>query len=101
MTSMRKPSYWFHDPDEAIPIIVKLKQVLLPFIELIQYNNTRNKLPSCVKGYAFMNPYLLSEHDNQIILDKIEARDNLNHNEYLEYVNFYNVDSDDSDYGDD
>ena len=48
-----------------------------------------------------MNPHLLSEQDNQIILDKIEARDNLNHNEYLEYVNFYNVDSDDSDYGDD
>ena len=26
-----------------------------------------------------MNPYLLSENDHQIILDKIEARENLNH----------------------
>ena len=31
-----------------------------------------------------MKPRVLSEHDHQIILDKIEARENLNHNEYLE-----------------
>ena len=41
-----------------------------------------------------MNPRLLSEHDHQIILDKIEARENLNHNEYVEDENYYNVDSD-------
>ena len=44
-----------------------------------------------------MNPYLLSEHDHQIILDKIEARENLNHDEYVEDENSYNVYSDDSD----
>ena len=44
-----------------------------------------------------MNPHLLSEHYHQIILDKIEARENLNHDEYVEDENYYNVDSDDSD----
>ena len=43
-----------------------------------------------------MNPHLLFEHDHKIILDKIEARENLNHDEYLEYENYYNVDCDDS-----
>ena len=44
-----------------------------------------------------MNPHLLSEHDHQIILDKIESRENINHGEYVEDGNYYNVDSDDSD----
>ena len=44
-----------------------------------------------------MNPHLLSEHDQQKILDKIEARENINHDEYLEDENYYNVDSDNSD----
>ena len=47
-----------------------------------------------------MNPHLLSEQDHQIILDKIEARGNLNHYEYVEDENYYNVDSDDSNYDD-
>ena len=77
--------------------MVKLKQSVMPFIELIQYNDTTNKLPSRFKGYAFMNPNLLYKHDHQIILDKIEERENLNHEEYVEDENYYNVDSDDSD----
>ena len=44
-----------------------------------------------------MNPHLLSVHDNQIILEKIEARENLNHEEYVEDENYFNVDSNDSD----
>ena len=44
-----------------------------------------------------MKPLLLSEHEHQIILDKIEALENLNHDEYVEDENNYNVDSDDSD----
>ena len=43
-----------------------------------------------------MNSHLLSEHDHKIILDKIESRENLNHDEYVEDKNYYNVDSDDS-----
>ena len=54
-------------------------------------------MPSRFKIYADMNPHLLSEHNHQIILDKIEARENLNHDEYVEDENYYNVDSDDSD----
>ena len=77
--------------------MLKLKQVVMPFIEFIQYNNTTNKLPSRFKGYALMNPHLLSEHNHQIILDKIEARENLNHDEYVGDENYYNVDSDDYD----
>ena len=64
--------------------MVKLKQVVMPLIELIQDNNTTNKLPSRLKGYADMNPHLLSEHDHQITLNKIEARGNVNLDEYVE-----------------
>ena len=76
--------------------MVKLKQVVMPCIELIQYNNTTNKLPSFFKGYADMNPHLFSEHDHQIILDKVEARENLNHDEYVEDENYHNIDIGDS-----
>ena len=76
--------------------MVKLKQVVMPDIELIQEKNTTNNLPSHFKGYAYMNPRLWSEHNYQIILDKIEARENLNHDEYAEDGNYCNVDSDDS-----
>ena len=87
MTPMRKTYYWYHETDEYIPVMAKLKQVVMNYIELIQYNNTTNKLTSCFKGYADMNPHLLSDHDHQIILDKIEARENLNHYEYVEDEN--------------
>ena len=43
-----------------------------------------------------MNPRFLSVHNHQIILDKSEARENLNHDEYVEDKNCYNVESDDS-----
>ena len=48
-TSMSKSSYWYHQPDEAIPVMVKLKQVVIPYIELIPDKNTTNKLPSHFK----------------------------------------------------
>ena len=96
MTPMRKTSYWYHKPDEAIPIMMKLKQVVMTYIELIQDKNITNKLPSCFKGYADMNRHLLSEHNRQIILDTNEASKNLNHGKYVEDKNYYNVDSDDS-----
>ena len=50
--------------------MVKLKQVVMPLIELIQDNNTTNKLPLDYKGYADMNPCLLSVLDHQVILEK-------------------------------
>ena len=56
----------------------------MPYIELIQDNNTTNKLPSLFKGYYDMNPHLLSDHNHQIILDNIEAREDFNHDEYAE-----------------
>ena len=69
----------------------------MPLIELIQENNTTNKLKLRYKGYADMNPCLLSVHNHQVILGKIEARENLNHDEYVEKEYYYNVDSDESD----
>ena len=77
--------------------MVKLKQVLMTYIEFIVDKNTTNILPSRFKRYADMNPHFLSEHDHQIILDKIEARENINHDEYVEDENYYNIDSDDYD----
>ena len=43
------------------------------------------------------DPCLLSEHYHQVILEKIEARENINHDEYVEEEDYYNVDSDESD----
>ena len=50
MTPMKKTSHWYHEPNEAIPVMVKLKQVVMPLIEFIQVNNTENKLPLHYKG---------------------------------------------------
>ena len=72
----------------------------MPLIELIQENNTTNKLPSRYKGYADMKPCLLSVHNHQVILGKIEARENLNHDEYVEKEDYYIFDSDESDTND-
>ena len=36
MTPTRKNFYWYHETDEAIPVMEKLKQVMMPYIELIQ-----------------------------------------------------------------
>ena len=58
MTPMRKTSYWYHDPDEEILVTVKLKQVAMNYIELIQENNKTNNFPSNLKGYYDMNPHL-------------------------------------------
>ena len=69
----------------------------MPYIELIWDKNTTNKLLSRFKVYTDVNPHLLSEHNHQIILDKVEARENINHDEYVENGNYYNVDSDDYD----
>ena len=44
-----------------------------------------------------MKPCLLYVHNHQVILRKIEARENLDHNEYVEEEDYYNVDIDDSD----
>ena len=67
---MIKTSHWYHKPNEAIHVMVKLKKFVMPLIELIQDNNTTNKLPLRYKGYADMNPCLLSVHDHQVILGK-------------------------------
>ena len=83
MTPMRKTSYWYHEPDEAIPLMVNLKQVVMPYIEFIQYNNTTNKFPSRFKRYDDVNPHLLSEQYHKIVLDKIEGGENLNNEEYV------------------
>ena len=64
--------------------MVKLKQVVMPLIELIQESNTTNKLPLRYKGYTEMKSCLLSVHNHQVILEKIEARENTNHDEYVE-----------------
>ena len=74
MTPMINTYYWYHEPDEEIPVMVKLKQVVMTYIELIQDKNTINNLASRFKGYAVMTPNLLSEYDHQIILDILEAK---------------------------
>ena len=41
MTPMKKTFHWYHETNKAIPVMVKLKQVVMPLIELIQerHNN--------------------------------------------------------------
>ena len=72
MTPMKKTSYWYHKTNEATTVMVKLKQVVMPLIELIQENNTTNKPPLHYKGYAYTNPCLLSVHDHKVILEKLK-----------------------------
>ena len=72
MTPMIKTSHLYHKPDKAIPVMAKFKKVVMPLIELIQENNTTNKLPLRYKGYADMNPCLLSVHNHQVILEKMK-----------------------------
>ena len=72
MTPMKKTSHCFHKTSKAIPVMVNLKQVVMSIIELIQENNTTNKLTLRYKGYADMNPCLLSVHDHQVILEKLK-----------------------------
>ena len=69
MIPMIKNSYWYHNPKESIPFIAKLKEIVMPLIDLIQDNNTTDKLPLRYKGYTDMNPCLLSLHDHQVILE--------------------------------
>ena len=97
MTPMRKTSHWYHNTNKAIPVMVKLKQVVMPLIELIQENNTTNTFLLHYKGYANTNPCSLSVHDHQVTWGKIEAMENLNHDEYVEEEYYYNVDSNESD----
>ena len=52
--------------------MVKLKQVVMPLIQLTQDNNTTNKLPLRYKRYADTNPCLLSIHNHQVILEKLK-----------------------------
>ena len=52
--------------------MVNLKQVVMPLIELIQENNTTNKLPLRYKRYADMNPCLLSVNNHQVKLEKLK-----------------------------
>ena len=47
-----------------------------------------------------MNPTLSYVHNHQVILGKIEARESLNYDEYVEREDYYNVDSDESDIDD-
>ena len=75
MTPMIKTSHWYYEPNKEIHVMVKLKQVGMPLIELIQDNNTTNKLPLLYKGYADMNPRLLSVHNNQVILEKLKQEE--------------------------
>ena len=44
-----------------------------------------------------MDINVLSVYDHQGILEKIEARENLNHDEYMEEEDHCSVDSDESD----
>ena len=43
------------------------------------------------------DPCLLSEHDHQVILEKIEERKKINHGEYVEQEDYCNDNSDKSD----
>ena len=66
-------------------------------MNLFKTSLQQNNFQSRFKGYDDMNSHLLSEQDHQIILDKIKARVNLNHDEYAEDENHHNADSDDFD----
>ena len=57
-------------------------------------------MPLRYRGYAAVNPCLLSVHKYQVIFESFYARENLNHDEYVEEEDYYNVDSDEYDIDD-
>ena len=48
-TLISKYTHWYHNPDEEIPVMVKLKQVVMPYIDFLTYKNITNKFPSRFK----------------------------------------------------
>ena len=45
MTPIIKTFHCYHEPNTSIPVMVKLKKVVMTLIEFIQDNNTTNNLP--------------------------------------------------------
>ena len=49
MTPMKKTSHCYHETNETIPVMVKLKQVVMPLIELMQEKNTKRSFHYVIK----------------------------------------------------
>ena len=80
--------------------MVKLKQVIRPYIELIQEKNTtiQEKNRHHVLNYTLISTF--TYYLNTIIKSywiKLRQREFFNHDKYVEDENYYNVDGDYSD----
>jgi hypothetical protein len=96
-TTTSKGSLWYYEPPNDILVMVRLKQVLMPNLEMRNHHDPSVKLSRNLQHFADMNPHILYEQDHLHIMDKIEGRANLNHEEYVEDEDdyFYEEDNDD------
>jgi hypothetical protein len=95
-TPLSKKSHWYHEPDEDLFVMVKVKQVVMADINMKSVNAT-NVLPHKWNGYIDKNPHYLCADDQAIILDKISGRENYNYTETVEDENYNPVDSESDD----
>ena len=80
MNPLGTNSFWYHDPPEALPLMVKLKQVIhanLTFNGI----TAPNTLPHQLCGYKYMSPHFLIKSHQDINLNEITHREILDHRE--------------------
>jgi len=96
-TTTSKGSLWYYEPPNDILVMVRLKQVLMPYFEMKNPNDPSTKLPRHLKRFTDMNPHVLCKEDHLTMMDKIEGRQNLNYEEYVEDDDeyYYNIVTDD------
>jgi hypothetical protein len=95
-TPMSKGTNWYHEPDDDLFVMVKVKQVVMTDIDMKSVN-ALNTLPRKWVGYIDKNPHCLGPDDQAVILDKISARENYNYTETVEDENYNRMDSDSDD----
>jgi hypothetical protein len=95
-TPMSKGTHWYHEPDDDLFVMVKIKQVVMTDINMHAVTAT-NSLPRKWAGYVDKNPHCLDDDDQAIILDKISGRENYNYTETVQDENYNMVDSESDD----
>eukprot|EP00978_Attheya_sp_CCMP212_P040615 scaffold223812_cov45-Attheya_sp.AAC.1 len=93
---MSKGTHWYHEPDDDVFVMVKIKQVVMTDINMNAVTAT-NTLPRKWAGYIDKNPHCLDDDDQAIIWDKISGRENYNYTETVQDENYNTVDSESDD----
>jgi hypothetical protein len=94
---MGHSSFWYHDPPEILPVMVKMKQVIHANLTFKGITAT-NRLPLRFGGYKDMSPRLLIESNHDLMLQEISRREILEYTEDTYGIDTtFEYDSDDID----